>query len=153
MSAPESPVPNGPTRPLEMSYGDAGDLARVRAIVRARAGDLGLPTPRADLLSLAVSELATNTLQHTDGGGRVRLRAEPGRLLFSDLTVDQTTGQAHYDNYGGRWGAEEQLHRFLQMYAVEKAKLEARKRGHSVTEQALADGSIKLTIQVSGGAA
>ena len=36
--------------------------------------------------------------------------------------------------------------------AVEKAKIEARKRGHSVYEQALPDGSIKLTIQVGGGA-
>ena len=31
-------------------------------------------------------------------------------------------------------------------YAVEKARIEARKRGHSVVEQALADGSVKLTI-------
>jgi hypothetical protein len=34
--------------------------------------------------------------------------------------------------------------------AVEKARIEARKRGHQVIEQALADGSIKLTIQVGG---
>src|SRR5689334_1957107 len=64
-----------------MAYERPADLAVVRAFVRARAGDLGLPEPRADLLTLAVSELATNTLQHTAGGGRVRLRAEPGRLL------------------------------------------------------------------------
>jgi hypothetical protein len=51
------------------------------------------------------------------------------------------------------WGDQRQLDRFLQAYAVEKAKIEARKRGHSVTEQALADGSIKLTLQVAGGAA
>jgi len=29
---------------------------------------------------VAVSELATNTLQHTDGGGVVRIWAEPGRV-------------------------------------------------------------------------
>jgi hypothetical protein len=34
--------------------------------------------------------------------------------------------------------------------AVEKARIEARKRGHQVIEQALADGSIRLTIQVGG---
>jgi hypothetical protein len=39
------------------------------------------------------------------------------------------------------------------MYAVEKAKSEARRRGHQCTEQALADGSVKLTIRVVGGAA
>ena len=36
---------------------------------------------------------------------------------------------------------------------IEKAKLEARSRGHSITEQSLSDGSIKLTVQVTGGAA
>jgi hypothetical protein len=35
---------------------------------------------------------------------------------------------------------------------VEKAKLEVRRKGHSVAESLLADGSVKLTIQVSGGA-
>lgn len=34
--------------------------------------------------------------------------------------------------------------------AVEKATLEARKRGHAVTEQWLDDGSIRLTVQVAG---
>jgi anti-sigma regulatory factor (Ser/Thr protein kinase) len=64
----------------EMTYDRPADLAGVRAFVRASAGDLGLPVRRADLLTLAVSELATNTLQHTAGGGRVRLRVELGRL-------------------------------------------------------------------------
>jgi serine/threonine-protein kinase RsbW len=59
----------------------AGDLAAVRAFVRARSLELGLPVHRADLLTLAVSELATNTLQHTSGGGRVGVRAESGRLV------------------------------------------------------------------------
>jgi serine/threonine-protein kinase RsbW len=71
----------------EMSYQRPADLADVRAFVRARAGDLGLTGRRADLLILAVSELATNTLQHTAGGGRVRLRVEPGRLLCD--VIDQ----------------------------------------------------------------
>jgi anti-sigma regulatory factor (Ser/Thr protein kinase) len=70
-----------------MSYDEPGDLAGVRAFVRARAGDLGLPASRADLLSLAVSELATNTLQHTAGGGLVRLLVEPGRVLCD--VIDQ----------------------------------------------------------------
>ena len=51
------------------------------------------------------------------------------------------------------WGAQQELDRFLQAYAVEKAKLEARKRGHVVTEQSLSDGSIKLCVQLAGGAA
>ena len=63
------------------------------------------------------------------------------------------TGQLRYDNYNGHWGKQEHLGLFLQAYAVEKAKLEARRRGNQVTEQRLADGSIKLTVQVNGGAA
>ena len=56
------------------------------------------------------------------------------------------TGELRYDNYEGRWGDQEKLGRLLQMYAVEKAKIEARKKGHCVTEQARQDGSIVLQI-------
>ena len=69
------------------------------------------------------------------------------------VVCDIATGQIKFDNYGGAWGEQAKLDQFLQAYAAEKAKLEARKRGHSVVEQTLADGSIKLTIQVNGGAA
>ena len=64
----------------------------------------------------------------------------------------QLTGQLRYDNYNGRWGSQEFLDRFLQTYAVEKAKIEARKKGHSVVEQRLDNGSIKLTVNVGGAA-
>jgi hypothetical protein len=66
--------------------------------------------------------------------------------------VVDTAGQVRYDNFNGLWGDESQLHRFLQAYAVEKSWIEARKEGHQVTEQALPDGYIKLTIRVGGGA-
>jgi hypothetical protein len=66
------------------------------------------------------------------------------------VVCDLGTGQLRFDNYGGRWGDQKQLDGFLQAYAVEKAKVEARRKGHSVTEQPLADGSIKLTINVGG---
>jgi hypothetical protein len=66
--------------------------------------------------------------------------------------VRKPCGQTQYEKYGGQWGDPKHLDAFLQMYAVEKAKIEARKRGHSVYEQPLADGSIKLVIQVGGAA-
>jgi hypothetical protein len=69
------------------------------------------------------------------------------------VVCDVSTGQIKFDNFGGAWGDQAKLDQFLQAYAAEKAKLEARKRGHNVIEQYLDDGSIKLTIQVSGGAA
>ena len=65
----------------------------------------------------------------------------------------QLTGQLKFDNYNGRWGSKEEfLDPFLQAYAVEKAKIEARKKGHSVVEQRLDNGSIKLTVNVGGAA-
>jgi hypothetical protein len=67
------------------------------------------------------------------------------------VVVDTTTGEVRYDNYEGAWGDQVQLDRLLQIYAVERARIESRKKGHQITEQALADGSIKLTITVGGG--
>jgi hypothetical protein len=67
------------------------------------------------------------------------------------VVVNPTTGQIDYDNYGGAWGADVELHKLLQAYAVEKARIEARKRGYTVTEQSLPDGSIQLKVQLGGG--
>ncbi len=68
------------TEPVVMTYAEPADLALVRQFVCASAVRLGLPQPRADLLTVAVSELATNTLQHTGHGGRVRVWAEEDRI-------------------------------------------------------------------------
>ncbi|MCE9630863.1 MAG: DUF1257 domain-containing protein [Planctomycetia bacterium] len=62
------------------------------------------------------------------------------------------TGQVSYDNFNGHWGEQKHLNAFLQGYAVEKAKIEARKKGHSVTESQLQDGSIRVTVRVGGAA-
>jgi len=69
------------------------------------------------------------------------------------ICCELPTGQVRFDNYENRWGDRKHLDAFLQSYAVEKAKIESRHRGHSVTEQTLPNGSVKLTIQVNGGAA
>ena len=61
------------------------------------------------------------------------------------------TGEVQFDNFENRWGDRTHLDRFLQAYAVEKTRLEARKQGYDILEQPLADGSIKITIQVEGG--
>ena len=69
------------------------------------------------------------------------------------VVCDTASGSLKFDNFSGYWGEQKELDRFMQAYACEKAKLEARRQGHTVSEQPLADGSIKLTIQVPGGAA
>jgi hypothetical protein len=64
--------------------------------------------------------------------------------------IDTITGTVRYDNYGGAWGEQAQLDRFMQAYAVEKCRLEARKKGFAVSEQALQDGSIRLQMLEGG---
>ena len=68
------------------------------------------------------------------------------------IVCDMNTGQVHFDNFNGTSGQQEQLDRFIQAYAVEKARIEARKQGHSSYEQLLPDGSIELVIQIGGAA-
>ncbi len=110
------------------------DVAAVDAACRR----LGLPQP-----TLGTAQLFSGAAS----GVIVQLPAWKYPVVF-----ETGSGQAHYDNYQGRWGGQQELDRFLQAYACEVAKIEARKRGHSVTEQQLADGSVKLTINVGGAA-
>lgn len=71
---------------------------------------------------------------------------------YYPVVADLATGQVKFDNYRGSWGDQKELDRLLQAYAAEKVKIEARRKGHFVTESQLADGSIKLTVQVGAAA-
>jgi hypothetical protein len=62
------------------------------------------------------------------------------------VVIDTGTGEVRFDSFEGHWGAQEKLDQFLQAYAIERTKLEARKKGHNVSEQALQDGSVKIQI-------
>ncbi len=106
------------------------------AAVAAACRRLGLPEPAHGTARLFEGEAA---------GLLVRL---PGWLY--PLVLDTADGRVRFDNYNQAWGKQEELDRFLQAYAVEKATIEARKRGHAVTEQAFADGSVRLVIHVGG---
>lgn len=68
------------------------------------------------------------------------------------VVIDVTSGQVDYDNFNGRWGEISQLHRFQQAYTIEKTRIEARRRGHVVTEHPLPDGSVRVTVQIGGAA-
>lgn len=68
------------------------------------------------------------------------------------VVCDTTAGTVRFDNFEGHWGDRKHLDAFLQAYAVEKARLEARRKGYTVTEQPLADGCVKLTINTGGAA-
>jgi hypothetical protein len=67
------------------------------------------------------------------------------------VVIDTLSGTVQYDNYGGSWGEGARLDQFLQAYAVERARLEVRKKGNlSCTETLLQDGSIRLQISEVG---
>ena len=106
------------------------------AAVAAACRRLGLPEPAHGTARLFSGE-ATGLL--------VKL---PDWLY--PAVLDTATGRVLFDNYNGSWGRQEHLDRLLQGYAIEKARIEARKRGHGVVEQPLADGSVRLTITVGG---
>ena len=111
---------------------------RDAAAVRAGCNRLGLPRPsegRFKLFSRSVSGLG------------VQLPYWRYRIV-----CELSSGKLQYDNYEGRWGDPRRLAEFLQSYAVERAKAEARRAGHDVTEKELSDGSIKLTVRVGGAA-
>jgi hypothetical protein len=62
------------------------------------------------------------------------------------VVVDVEAGEVHFDNFNGEWGEQSALDRLVQSYAVEKARLEARRKGFACSETTLQDGSIKLQI-------
>ena len=57
------------------------DMQPVRALTRRRAGQCDLPADRADNLTLAVSELAANTVRHSPDGGTLRIWHTPAELI------------------------------------------------------------------------
>ena len=111
---------------------------RDEAAVAAACRRLGLAPPIQQ-----TAKLFTNT----ETGLTVKLPGWSYPVVF-----DLANGTVKFDNFQERWGKQQELDKFLQAYACERAKIEARKKGHTVSEQTLADGSIKLTIQVAGGA-
>ena len=110
---------------------------RDAAAVRAACQRLGLAAPTQGTVKLFSGEATGLAVKLPD--------------WTYPVVCDTATGQLQYDNFEGRWGEQKHLDALLQAYAVERAKQEARRRGHSTTEQTLSDGSIKLTIQVAGG--
>ena len=76
---------------------------------------------------------------------------ELGSDWIYPVCANLQTGELFYDNYGGQWGDKKYLDQFVQAYSIEKATLEARRKGYGVVEQPLADGSVKLTLNVGNG--
>ena len=103
------------------------------AAIQSACQRLKLPQPTQGEVRL-FDRVATGIGVQLDGW-RFPICVEPdGNLLF--------------DHFGGFWGVPEKLDQFQQAYAVEKAKLEARKQGYQYSESVMADGSIRLNVLV-----
>lgn len=113
--------------------------------IKTRVQDPAAVTAACRRLGLA--EPVHGTAQLYSGAATGLLVQFPGWQY--PAVIDLATGTIQYDNFEGRWGDQRHLDGFVQRYTVEKAKLEAQKRGHSVSEQALADGSILVQIRES----
>ncbi len=111
---------------------------RDEAAVKAACTRLQIPTPEHKTVRL-FSATATGLCVQLPGWSY-------------PVVANLATGQLRYDNYQGHWGEQKHLNSFLQGYAVEKAKIEARKKGHSISEARLQDGSIRVTVRVGGAA-
>ncbi len=95
---------------------------------------------------LALKEPIEGTARLFSGSVTGLLVELPGWLY--PVVIDTTRGTIRYDDYGGRWGEQRHLERLTQIYAVEKAKIEARRRGHAASERTLEDGSILVSVEV-----
>jgi hypothetical protein len=95
---------------------------------------------------LALGDPVAGTARLFSGSANGLLVELPGWLY--PVVIDTTSGTVRYDNYGGRWGEQRHLERLTQFYAVEKAKIEARRRGYAASERTLEDGSILVRVEV-----
>lgn len=77
----EPPPPDVAT----MSFSTVSQLAAVRDFVGTHALAAGLAPERVRGLRVAISEVVTNTLRHTTGGGTMRVWAD-GDDVISELT-------------------------------------------------------------------
>ncbi|NMR19749.1 anti-sigma factor RsbA family regulatory protein [Cellulomonas fimi] len=72
------PAPTGPVQTVAFGR---GELAALRRAVRARARGVGLADGDVDDLTLALNELAANSLDHGGGNGVLRMWTEPGTFV------------------------------------------------------------------------
>jgi anti-sigma regulatory factor (Ser/Thr protein kinase) len=70
------PPPDAATYPV-----DSATLPAIRRFITARAGAAGLVPAQVVDLTIAVNELATNIVEHTDGAGRLAMWVQDGHVV------------------------------------------------------------------------
>ncbi len=90
------PLPDPPAAAESMTFG-AGTLRSVRALVRAHAAQAGMSEASTAEFQIAVNEVATNTVVHTDGPGTLRIWRD------DDTVVCEISDEGHItDPLAGR---------------------------------------------------
>jgi anti-sigma regulatory factor (Ser/Thr protein kinase) len=74
------PLPPPPDAPMELAF-STGELGSVRRLVHRQCAELGVADDVAEDLTLAVDEIAANSLLHGGGRGVLRVWAEPDTLV------------------------------------------------------------------------
>lgn len=103
----ERPLAEPPVAPWEMEF-DLDRLREVRTFADRLAADFGLSECRASEFVLAVDELATNSVRHGGGGGRMRIWPDAADLvgeIHDTGRIDQPlAGRVHplLDDENGR---------------------------------------------------
>jgi anti-sigma regulatory factor (Ser/Thr protein kinase) len=102
-----APLPKPTDAVLRGIYGPS-DVPATRRTVAQYARRCGLPEEQVEILELAASELATNSIRHGGGTGTLAMWLEPGAVIveFSDAghLADPLTGRLAppLDSVGGR---------------------------------------------------
>ena len=102
-----APLPRPPAGVLRGDYGP-GDVPATRRTVAQYARRCGLTEEQVEVLELAASELATNSIRHGGGGGTLAMWLEPGTVVveFTDAgrLADPLLGRLAppLDSVGGR---------------------------------------------------
>ena len=99
---------------------------------------------RAACVRLNLPEPQQETVKFFDGTEHEGLAVRPPGFVYPVLV--QPDGTVQLDTYNGRWGDDSFLGKLKQAYAVEAAKLQAKQRGHRITETSLPNGTVKLTV-------
>lgn len=95
---------------------------------------------RIELHDRAALEAACQRLglQMVEGTHKLYQTVEEGIAVFLPgwryPVIVKNDGTIAYDNYNENWGKEKELNKLRAYYGVEKAKIEARRRGYSVYE-------------------
>ena len=101
------PLPPPAEAPIELAF-TVGDLSSVRRIDARRCAELGLTEEVTDDLTLAVDEVASNSLLHGGGRGVLRVWCEPDTLVCEvvddGVIADPLVGRQRpsVDRIGGR---------------------------------------------------